>query len=762
MKFPAQMLKNSQFRLLCLLTLLLVSFDNRAQLWSEDFEGATPYANVDTNTTDQSAIGSAGSNYWLINDEYAGGTVLTITVNPTPAQPAGISTANGNYLHITSRAGSAVPPPTGPIENAHFNNLTTPNNESYFTSINTGLSTTGLTGNTLSFWMLNASPAATAEVYFKDGAAGTWTLLPAADFTTPLGGINTNWTQVTYTGSLLDNVGTIYLGFKFIAQTTGAFPSMSIDDIEINPPSPVTATIVTPTVATDTVCPGEVILFAADSTNPAITTYKWEFNGANTGAQIVFGKSVNLTAANSPGTYSIDLEVTDGNVIDQTSFTLVIDTCTPPTINISGTPTTVCQNFDVNFTDATTAGYTTAPILSRQWTFPGGTPNITSATNPAVTYTTPGFYDVYYEVTDKNGTYYDTLFNYIEVVVCPIPIADFNASDTVLCPGDCINFFDQSQNMVGSNLTWLWEFPGSDSATSTQQSPQNICYQTPGVYNVTLTVTNANGSDVITQNQYITVDSCLTPTVSFTVEEQKVCLATCVQFFSHTLRADSIVWIFEGNDGNDTVINVGNPIVCYSDTGTFNVTQLAFNEHGPAAEQLVDYISVKGYPEVLASQDTSVYIGNSVTLFAFGTETDFTWTPDYEISCTKCQEPVVTPLENTIYYVENTNDHNCSSTDSIIVRVRKQYFKGVPDIFSPNGDGRNDVLYVLGNGIADVEFFIYDKYGRKVFETNTQDIGWDGTYKGEDVNPGVFIYMAKITHINGFQEIIKGDVTLIR
>ena len=761
MKFPAQMLKNSQFRFLCLLILLLSTTDINAQLWTEDFEAPAPYANIDTNTVDQSSSGQSGLNLWLINDSYTGGTVGSITVNPTPPQPAGISSANGNYLHITSRLGLTIPAPLGPITNAHFNNGA-PNNEAYFTSINTALSTTGQTGITMSFWMLNASPAATVEIYVKDGAAGAWTQLSAADFSVSLGGIAANWTQVVYNGNALDNVGNIFLGFKYIAQTTGTFPSLSIDDIEINAAAPVTATIVNPTVLTDTVCPGETITFQADSSNPGIVTYKWSFNGANNGTQIDFGKTVYLTAANNPGTYSIDLEVTDNNVTDQTSFTLVIDTCTPPTINISATPTTICQNFNANFVDATTVGYVTAPILSRQWTFPGGFPNSSTLANPSISYTTPGLYDVYYEVTDKNGTYYDTLFNYIEVVVCPVPIADFNVSDSILCPGDCINFFDQSQNMIGSNLTWLWEFPGSDSATSTVQSPQNICYQTPGTYSVTLTSTNANGTDMIVKTAYITVDSCLAPEVSFSAEEQKVCEATCIQFYNQTIRADSFVWVFEGIDGNDTVINVENPIVCYSDTGLFNVFQFAINDYGPDALLEPNYISVKGYPDVLASPDTSLYIGQSVGIFAYGEATDFTWEPNYNLSCIKCRETTVSPIENTVYYVTNTNDHNCSSTDSVIVRVRKEYYKGVPDIFSPNGDGSNDVLYVLGNGIAEVEFFIYDRYGKKIFESNDQEIGWDGTYKGEAVNPGVFIYMAKITHINGYQEVIKGDVTLIR
>jgi len=86
----------------------------------------------------------------------------------------------------------------------------------------------------------------------------------------------------------------------------------------------------------------------------------------------------------------------------------------------------------------------------------------------------------------------------------------------------------------------------------------------------------------------------------------------------------------------------------------------------------------------------------------------------------------------------------------------------VPNIFSPNGDGSNDILFVRGKGIQSVLFFIYDRWGEKVFETTDINLGWDGTFNGEPMNKAVFVYYVEATFIDGSKATKKGDVTLIR
>ncbi len=520
------------------------------------------------------------------------------------------------------------------------------------------------------------------------------------------------------------------------------------------------AIVASPSPIPTSICNGDTILFVADNSTGTLSYFGWNFNGAAAGPQTVLGQNVTFVAGNV-GTFTFDLIVSDGMVLDTFSFSMTINPCNPPTISISGTPTTVCEGTTVNFTDATIPG--SVPITGRQWIFPGGIPATSTSVNPIVTYAAVGTYSVYYVVTDANGSYGDTLINYIDVVSCPAPIAAFTASSTQLCPGNCISFLDQSQNLVIGQSTWSWSFPGSDSAVSTQQNPQNICYPIPGVYDVMLTVTNANGQDSEVKVGYILVDSCTVPTAGYTVETTKICQGTCVQFFNNSTRDDSVSWTFFGANPLYQTSSESNPIVCYDDTGTFDVQLVAFNNYGPSTPILdVDIISVKPFPTIQAPPDTSVLIGNKVKLIAFGDGIGFKWSPSEDVECPFCGQTFVSPTENTQYFVTAFNENGCESRDSVNVVVIQQFYRGVPDAFTPNGDEQNDVVKVFGNGIKTLEFFIYDRHGSLVFESNDQSIGWDGTLDGEAMEAGVYAYFAKITYESGYQEILKGNVTLVR
>ncbi|MFY9310218.1 MAG: gliding motility-associated C-terminal domain-containing protein [Bacteroidia bacterium] len=86
----------------------------------------------------------------------------------------------------------------------------------------------------------------------------------------------------------------------------------------------------------------------------------------------------------------------------------------------------------------------------------------------------------------------------------------------------------------------------------------------------------------------------------------------------------------------------------------------------------------------------------------------------------------------------------------------------VANVFSPNGDGNNDILHLLGNSIDELTFTIYDRWGGKVFETTDASVGWDGSFKGKPMNVGVFVYFAKGKFKNGEEFDRSGNVTLLR
>ena len=86
----------------------------------------------------------------------------------------------------------------------------------------------------------------------------------------------------------------------------------------------------------------------------------------------------------------------------------------------------------------------------------------------------------------------------------------------------------------------------------------------------------------------------------------------------------------------------------------------------------------------------------------------------------------------------------------------------VPNAFTPNGDGNNDVFMVFGEGIGSVEVNVFNRWGEKVYESNNQFDGWNGTYKGELQNTGVFVYTVTATYLDGKKMDKTGTITLVR
>lgn len=108
-----------------------------------------------------------------------------------------------------------------------------------------------------------------------------------------------------------------------------------------------------------------------------------------------------------------------------------------------------------------------------------------------------------------------------------------------------------------------------------------------------------------------------------------------------------------------------------------------------------------------------------------------------------------------------TDELGCKDTAIRIVPV----YHGplVPSAFSPNLDGNNDFLMILGGNFSAVEFTIFNNWGEVVYETTEVDaVGWDGTYKNEPQPLGVYVYVAKVVTFDGQEHVLSGDVSLIR
>ncbi|HET6244900.1 MAG: SBBP repeat-containing protein [Bacteroidetes bacterium] len=161
------------------------------------------------------------------------------------------------------------------------------------------------------------------------------------------------------------------------------------------------------------------------------------------------------------------------------------------------------------------------------------------------------------------------------------------------------------------------------------------------------------------------------------------------------------------------------------------------------------------------TKDTTILQGTSTPLKVSG-GVSYSWYPNIGLSCSNCQNPLAAPAKTTTYYLMATAENGCFTRDSVTVFVDEDLHVYIPNIFSPNGDGQNDVLYVRGKGIKNVQFFIYNRWGEKVFESNNLSQGWDGSYKGEAAPIAVYVFMVDAMLESGQRVFKKGDVTLIR
>jgi len=116
----------------------------------------------------------------------------------------------------------------------------------------------------------------------------------------------------------------------------------------------------------------------------------------------------------------------------------------------------------------------------------------------------------------------------------------------------------------------------------------------------------------------------------------------------------------------------------------------------------------------------------------------------------------------TQYCVTASNAAGCvdSACTYVVVDVQcGELF--IPTAFSPNNDGENDLLYVMGSCIEDLNFAIFDRWGEKVFETSDPSIGWDGSFKGKALDAAVFVYYLKAT-VKGVDVDKHGNITLVK
>jgi gliding motility-associated-like protein len=206
----------------------------------------------------------------------------------------------------------------------------------------------------------------------------------------------------------------------------------------------------------------------------------------------------------------------------------------------------------------------------------------------------------------------------------------------------------------------------------------------------------------------------------------------------------------------------GNAITA-SPTSTTNYTITGYNSPTCGVDTIL-VVTVNPLPILSLSAPDSICQGQEFKIIAIGTG-NFNWIPSSGLSCNLCPSPTVNIHSNQQYIVVITDVNSCVNKDSIIIRVKSSCSDNIfiPNIFSPNGDGINDIFNVKANDVKSMGLEIYDRWGINIFSSDEINPSWDGrTKSGEHCSEGTYFYLLRIQKYTGENKDYKGFLTLVK
>lgn len=466
--------------------------------------------------------------------------------------------------------------------------------------------------------------------------------------------------------------------------------------------------------------------------------YKWDFGTGNApDTSNVKNPSFRYTV---PGTYVVKFSAwSQFGCTKQTTANVVVYQKAHGSITAVNE---ICQDGSVLFKGAAT------PSDNLQWNWDFGNGNKSTQQNPpSQTYATPGAYAVAM-IVNRNGCL-DTSTHTLTVNARPV----INASpkQNILCFGSSV------QLSAGGGGTYQWS-PSAGLDNNAISNPM-ASPQASTKYKVQVT---SNEGCVNSDSVSITVAPHIKVQLPVTAD---LCVGSSMQLKAS--GAAAYQWI--NNTAGLSSISVPNPSVNTTNTATYTV--VGSDSYNCFKDTASIVVTVRDLPTVNAGPDMNIVGGVPYQLNATAGNdvVSWLWSPSNYLSCASCASPMATPKMQIAYVVKVTNIWGCVAYDTVVLKLQCAVSNvRVPNAFTPGVNGKNDIFYIKGSGVNVVKHFrIFNRWGQLVFERNNIGIddrsaGWDGTYKGQYVETGTYVYLAEMECITGEIFTFKGTVTVVK
>ena len=434
------------------------------------------------------------------------------------------------------------------------------------------------------------------------------------------------------------------------------------------------------------------------------------------------------------------LTVTDG--LTTCSDSIVVDV-TSAELKINN-PAAVCSPGVVNLTAATITAGSDAGLTYSYWKDINATQALANPDRVSVTGT--------YYIVGSSSKGCKSAPNAVTVTVNPLPVATIVAPmQTTICDKSTLTL------TATGGTTYQWLLNGAIIAGATNA---NYAASLAGSYEVNVIALGCT-SKVATPVNLSLIKAAI-PKFSNSI----ACVDVPVSFFNETDTTASgfVNWVWDFGDGQTSTLF--NPIHTYKKAATFSVKltvtpQLCSSLSASLTKNMTVENPPPGikYPNVLAIKNKATQL--SARFIANGYS--YLWTPSIGLNNGAIQKPIFTASNEQLYRVRLTSAVGCVTIDSVRVSVFENSDIFVPKAFSPNRDGKNDLLFPFLVNIKTLKYFrIYNRWGQRMFQTSDSNQGWDGIYNNIPQPLDTYTWVVEGIDVNGITIFKKGQTVLLR